>query len=173
MAGYGNAVDIKTLLAAMRDQALADETDLEYLRRCDVIPHLLLAEFMSGPAIYLIARGSPADVVAEGVGTQARRAVHRVQVVPGIFIQSPYEEDPILGTGNQMGILEHTQNVLSFYAGNLLGLSGLDEQNRPKIEATENAYQTLQVDDEDTQGWLIFSTLDYRARTAVYDDTTR
>jgi hypothetical protein len=173
---YGNSDDYDVLIKAMRDQARQDTGDLKYLttRSVQIVANLMVAEFIQGPMVFLIPIGSPAETIGESDVSVARRATHTVQVIPGIFTESPYGEDPVIGSGEQLGLIKHTQNVLKFYSGNMLGLTGLDSHNRPKIEVPTGGYQTMQVqEDDEPEGWLLFSACDYEARTLPYDNNTR
>ena len=173
MGGYGVSPNMKELLLAMRDKPLQEATDLKYLGACEIVPSLFDAEYIEGqPTIYLIPRGSPEERLAEGQATQVKRATHIVRVIPAVFSLSPYEEDAVAGAGNGIGIAEHTANVLAFYAGNTLGLM-LDPEPGPTIEALDNAYQTVRIEEQDREGWLTFSDLEFRALTFAFEDKQR
>ncbi len=172
--GYGGGLDMDTLLSAMKDQALQDTTDLKYLGGCEIIPNLAAAEFVAEPMIYLIPKGSPETVIAEGATSKVKRAVHQVRVVAAVFVSTPAEEDSVVGAGDAIGITTHAQHVLSFFGGNTLGpLTGIDPKNTPTIEIPANGYQSAQVEDDESTGWLNFAECDYLARTLPFEESIR
>ena len=172
MSGYGGGIDMVELLKAMRDKARQDTVDLQYLSAVSITSSTR-GTVISKPMLFLVPLGSPEEDLGEGVQTTIRRATHMVEVVPAIFTVTPYDEDPIIGAGKSIGIVEHTQNVLKFFGGNILSLTGIDTEMRPKIEAPANAYSTFHLQDDDVEGFLLTASLNYEARTMPFDSTNR
>ena len=165
MAGYGTAVSPKALLEAMRDKAEQDTAKLSYIRSVEIsTPGLGIIQ--DEPMIFLVWTGSPETDVGESGAGIVRYATHQVDVYCVIHTATPYREETIVGGGREVGLAQFVADVLDFFGGNALGLSGLHPGWRPTIQLPENGVQLFQV--EETGTFVLQAVLSYEARTDFF-----
>lgn len=165
MSGYGNSTSIEELLVAMRDAARQDSDTLGYVRTVEVAFPPLQNVPLNQPAIYLVWTGSPEESLGVEGPVKVKVATHQVTVYCVVYVQSHDDTAAILGDGRSIGIARLTEDTLDFFAGNLLGLTGLDAGNVPDIEAPANAHAIIETLDEN---WMHVVGLTYEARTKPF-----
>ena len=165
MGAYGTTAGMDDLLKAMRDKALQDTTNLGYLRRVEITSETL-GTITGEPSIFLVPKGSPEEQINDDSVVKLKIARHIVDVMCVTYTMSPHSEDAIIGTGKKRGIVPFVDDVLAFYGGNTLSVTGLDFVDKPTIEAQEDAYGTFQLEDEET--FLLIATLRYEAKTKPF-----
>ena len=166
MSAYGTATTPQELLIAMRDKARQDTATLGYLRTVEVAFPPLDNVPLNQPALYIVWTGSPEEYKGGEGGVKVKVATHQVTLYCAVYVPSHDDTAAILGDGHSPGILKLTEDVIDFFAGNLLGLTGLDEANTPDIEAPANAHAIVQTLDDK---WMHVVGLVYQARTKYFE----
>jgi hypothetical protein len=166
MTAYGTGTSITELLTAMRDKAMQDTATLGYLRDVQVAFPPLENVPLNAPALYIMWNGSPEETISAENGVRLKRATHQITLYPVVYVASHDDTAAILGDGHQVGITKLAEDVIDFFAGNLLGLTGLDEAQTPDIEAPANAHEIVQTLDDK---WMHIIGLVYSARTKPFE----
>ncbi len=167
MGAYGTNAGMDDLLIAMRDGVKQETTFLQYLQHIAITTEWI-GPIGETPAIYLVPTGSPEEEVPGAkAGSHAFQAVHEVDVICVHYSPTPYLEELIVGEGPKIGIVPLVSDVLDYFGGNTLSLSGLLANMPPTIQAPSGAYQVFQ-DDTEGNNFLILAKLEYKATTQPY-----
>ena len=156
------ALDMATLIQAMKQKAIEDEDTLAFLTSVYTLPAGFIPEPWSPYTLYLTPMGSPETETSD----TAAYAFHEVMMEMVVPVNDPTDEGNIVGrSGAQLGIAQAVDRVLEFFSGNMLGLeaSGLEPGSPPVCQAPSNAYTPLYV--EDSERWVLSARMYYRAQT--------
>jgi hypothetical protein len=166
MSAYGTGTSISELLTAMRDKAMQDTATLGYLRDVGVALPPMTGAVLNTPKLYIVWSGSPEETISAENGVRVKRATHQVTLYAVVYAASHDDTASILGDGYQVGITKLAEDVIDFYAGNTLGLTGLDAANTPDIQAVEGSYGVFPTLDDK---WMHIIGLVYSARTKPFE----
>jgi hypothetical protein len=159
------ALEMGTLLTAMKEKAIADNDDLAFLTDVRIMPAAMYPGPWSSHTLYLIPMGSPETEITEQGDVYAEHMIVMDAVMPTV---EPNEENTI-GDGENIGITTFVSRVLKFFSGNLLGLAGLGIEFGvpPVCMAAQNAYEPIAGGDEN-ETLLLTGRMLYRARTRPF-----
>lgn len=164
MGAYGTRPSMRTLAEAMRDKAKQDTASLGYVPDVRVSTSGL-GELRHDFTLFIVPERTVTILQAENHVRQAR---HELSIECARLMMSVDDEEAITGGGKAIGILQFADDVLDFFDGNLLGLTGLDEENPPIFEEEEATFGAFQLSEETRPRYLLIASLRYQALTRAF-----
>lgn len=170
-AGFPTGASAYDLLKAMKDKVQQDQTQLRYLTNVEITTDTL-GPITNEPNLFLVWKGSPeVPAFSEGGGSPLSRArilTHVVEIVCIVLTASPYREQPIMGSGREIGLAKFVDDVIGFYSGNTLGITALNGAKGPTCVLPDNGVTTLELEEEGKFSWLVEARLRYEAEVKPF-----